>query len=213
MDRPESDTAAPAPPADDAPAEKQGEHQDEQPDAGPGLALPDDDEEDGVAPTLVGISFDDTFRAQEFYTAAQGLAAHHGFTLKDAVIVMKTPEGRAHVQETMDLSPGRTALSAGLWAGLFGLILGGPVGWAAGVAVGAGTGAVTAKLVDLGIPDEWVAWFKDAVEPGRVIVALLVEDLDENALVGEVERFAGAELVYANLDPGTIARIKAGLES
>lgn len=213
MDRPESDADAPAPPADDAREDPQDEQPDVQQDAGPGIgiALPDRDEADGVAPTLVGISFDDTFRAQEFYTAAQGLAAHHGFTLKDAVVVTKTPEGRTHVTETMDLAPGRTAFSAALWAGLFGLILGGPVGWAAGLAVGAGTGAVTAKLVDLGIPDEWVGWFKQAVEPGRTIVALLVEDLDEDALVGEVERFAGAELVYANLDEGTIERIKGAL--
>jgi uncharacterized membrane protein len=177
----------------------------------PELDVPDQPDDHGVAPTLVGISFDDDYRAQEFFTAAQGLSAHHGFTLKDAVIVTKTSEGRTHVTETMDLSPGRTALSGALWAGLFGLILGGPVGWAAGLAVGAGTGAVTAKLVDLGIPDDWVGWFKQAVEPGRTIVALLVEDLDPDALVAEVERFAGAELVYANLDEGTIGRIKDAL--
>ena len=203
MDRPESDADTPPVPDDDGREQAAG--------PGIGLALSDTDEEGGVAPTLVGISFDDTFRAQEFFTAAQGLAAHHGFTLKDAVVVAKTPEGRTHVTETMDLSPGRTAFSAALWAGLFGLILGGPVGWAAGLALGAGTGAVTAKLVDLGIPDEWVGWFKQAVEPGRTIVALLVEDLDPDALVGEVERFAGAELVYANLDEGTVERIKDAL--
>ena len=62
-----------------------------------------------------------------------------------------------------------------------------------------------------GIPDEWVSWFKQAVEPGRVIVALLVEDLAVDALVSEVERFPGAEFVYANLDPDTIDRVKAAL--
>ena len=64
---------------------------------------------------------------------------------------------------------------------------------------GAGTGAVTAKLVDLGIPDEWVDWFRKAVQPGTVILALLVTHLDENALVTETERFSGAHLVYTNL--------------
>ena len=56
-----------------------------------------------------------------------------------------------------------------------------------------------------------MVWFKQDVEPGRTIVALLVEDLEEDALVGEVERLAGAELVYAHLDEGTIERIKGAL--
>lgn len=169
-------------------------------------------EDDGAAPTLVGISFPDVYRAEEFLTAARGLAAHQAFTLKDAVLVLKTPEGKTHVQETVDPSPGRTALTGAMWAGLFGLILGGPVGWAAGLAVGAGAGAAGAKLIDLGIPDEWVDWFKQAVQPGAVIVALLVEDLKPDALVAEVGRFAGAKLVYANLDADTIDRVKTALD-
>jgi len=90
--------------------------------------VPDEVPDDGTAPTLVGISFPDIYRAQEFLTAAQGLAAKGAFTLKDAVTVVKTPEGKTHVHETVDPSPGRSAYSGALWAGLFGLILGGPVG-------------------------------------------------------------------------------------
>ena len=82
-----------------------------------------------------------------------------------------------------------------MWAGLFGLILGGPVGWLAGTAVGAGAGAVTAHVVDLGISDEWVAWFREAVRPGTATVALLVTDLNRTALVEEARRFTGAHLV------------------
>ena len=98
-----------------------------------------------------------------------------------------------------------------MWAGLLGVILGGPVGWAAGLAVGASAGAVAAKVVDVGIPDEWVTWFRDAVKPGTVTTALLVENLDRNALVSEAARFTGAELVYANLDDTTIERVKVAL--
>lgn len=161
---------------------------------------------------LVGVAFETPFRAQEFLVAVGGLAAAGRLKLRDAVTVLKDADGKTTARETIDPTPGRSALSGAMWAGLFGLILGGPVGWVAGLAVGAGAGAASAKVVDLGIPDEWVGWFKQAVEPGRTIVALLVEDLDPDALVGEVERFPGAELVYSNLDPGTIARIKAGLE-
>jgi uncharacterized membrane protein len=161
--------------------------------------------------TLVGISFGDVFRAQEFLTAATRLASKDEFKIIDAVILVKTPEGKTHVHETIDPQPGRTALSGALWTGLFGLLLGGPVGWIAGTAIGAGAGAVTAKVVDLGISDEWVAWFREAVQPGTATVVLLVTKLDRDALVAEAGRFEGAELVYANLDESTLDRLKKAL--
>ena len=166
---------------------------------------------DDVRQTLVGISFEDSFRAKEFLVAAGGLAAAGRLQLKDAVTVVKDDLGKTTVHESIDPTPGRAALSGAVWAGLFGLILGGPVGWIAGLAVGGSTGAISAKVMDLGVPDEWVQWFKDTVAPNTVTVALLVEDLDRNALVAEASRFTGAELVYANLDDATIARIRDAL--
>ncbi len=161
-----------------------------------------------IPQTLVGISFENAFRAQEFLVAASGLAAAGSLKLKDAVTVVRDGAGKTVVHETIDPTPTRAAMSGAMWAGLFGLILGGPVGWIAGLAVGAGAGAVTAKVMDLGIPDEWVTWFRDAVQPGTATVALLVEDLDQDALVAEAGRFEGAKLVYANLDDATIERVR-----
>jgi uncharacterized membrane protein len=161
-----------------------------------------------IPQTLVGISFPDNFRAQEFLLAAGRLAAAGRLQLRDAVTVVKDASGKTTVHETIDPTPARAALSGAVWVGLFGLILGGPVGWIAGLAVGAGAGAITAKVVDHGVPDEWVAWFRDAVQPGTATVALLVEDLDRDALVAEAARFTGAQLMYANLDDSTIQRIK-----
>lgn len=160
---------------------------------------------------LVGVSFADSFRAQEFLTAAARLAANGRLRLVDAVVVTKNDEGNTVVRETTDPQPARTALSGAVWAGIFGLMLGGPVGWLAGAAIGAGAGVVTARVVDLGIPDEWVTWFREAVQPGTVTVALLVTDLNRDALVEEASRFAGATLVYANLESNAIDRIKAAL--
>ena len=165
----------------------------------------------GTPRTLVGISFGDTFRAQEFLTATGRLASQQRLKLVDAVFVTKDENGRTMVRETTDPGPGRSALSGAVWASLFGLILGGPVGWVVGGAVGAGTGAVAAKIIDHGVSDEWVAWFRESVAPGTTILALLVEGLDPAALVAELERFAGARLVYANLDPLWLDRIRSAL--
>lgn len=167
----------------------------------------------GTPRTLVGVSFETLFRAQEFLLAARGLAANGRMKLVDAVMVLKADDGKTTVHETTDIGPGRAALTGAMWAGLLGLVLGGPVGWVAGLAVGAGTGAVTAKVVDVGIPDEWVDWFRKAVQPGTATVALLVEDLDREALLTEARRFTGAELLYGNLDETTLERLRAAFES
>jgi uncharacterized membrane protein len=167
--------------------------------------------DDDTIETLVGISFSDLFRAQEFLTAASRLNANKQLVLKDAVIVVKNESGNTVVRETIDPQPARSAVSGAVWTGLLGLLLGGPVGWLAGTAVGAGAGAVTAKVMDYGIPDEWVTWFREAVLPGTATVALLVTELDRNALIAEVERFQGAHLVYANLDDYTLDRIRTAL--
>ena len=164
--------------------------------------------DDHAPQTLVGISFPDIFRAQEFLTAATGLAAHNLLEMKDAVIVVKDDDGKTTVRETIDPQPGRSALSGAVWTGLFGLIVGGPIGWVAGAAIGAGAGAATAKVVDLGVSDEWVAWFRDEVKPGTATIVLLVTHVDHDALVAEAARFSGARLVYANLEPSTIQEIK-----
>jgi len=167
--------------------------------------------EESKQQTLVGISFADIYRAQEFMTAAVGMASRGDLVLDDRVLIVKDEKGDTKVVETTDLQGGRSAVSGAVWAGLVGLILGGPVGWAAGIAAGAGAGAIAAKVIDLGISDEWVEWFRQAVVPGSATVALLVTDLRADALVEEAGRFTGSHLVYANLEDGLVDRLAAAL--
>ena len=161
--------------------------------------------------TIVGISFGDAFRAQEFLTASYRLASQGRMELRDAVLIAKDADGKTIVRETIDPQPAQSALRDGMWAGLVGLLLGGPVGWLAGTAIGAGAGVARAKIVDLGIPDEWVEWFREAVDSGTYTLVLLVGRFDRDATLAELERFSGARLVYANLGPDAIGRIRDAL--
>jgi uncharacterized membrane protein len=171
----------------------------------------DDDPIDDEPDTILGISFDDVFRAQEFLTAMSGMQHRGTLQLVDAVMVVKDEAGQTRVRETVDLQPGRAAVSGAVWTGLLGLLVGGPVGWIAGLGLGAGAGAIAAKVVDVGVPDEWVAWFREAVDPHTFTVVVLARDVHLDALVEETGRFHGARLVYANLRPFTIERIEAAL--
>ena len=161
---------------------------------------------------LIGLSFADPFRAQEFLTAMTRLASVGALRLRDAVFVSKDAEGQVKVRETIDPQPARSALSGAMWSGLLGLLIGGPVGWVAGLGIGAGVGAITAKVVDMGVPDEWVEWFRIAVHDGTTTVVILAEDVDVRALEDEVRRFAGAELVHSTLPAYVIRDLREALE-
>ena len=160
---------------------------------------------------LVGVSLPDALRAQEFLLAATHLGANGRLRVRDAVIGAQTDNGETVGREAMDRKPGQSALSGAMWSGLLGLVLGGPVGWLVGGAVGAGVGAVTAKVVDLGIPDEWVRWFREAVTPGTTTVVLLLEDLDIGAMAQELTRFPFARLVHTTLPEASVRRLEEAL--
>jgi len=167
---------------------------------------------DPGAPVIIGVSFDSPIKAQEYLLAMSRLREQGVLQLKDAVTVTKQDGGKVAVTETIDPTPGRAAISGGMWLGLLGLFVGGPVGWIAGIGIGAGAGAVAAKVVDLGIPDEWVAWFKDAVEPGTSTVIVLAEHVHVHALAEEARRFRGAELLYTSMSPSAMDQLDAAFD-
>ena len=168
---------------------------------------------DPGAPVIIGVSFDRLVMAQQFLLAMGGLRDSGSLELQDAVVVNKDDAGSVKVVETMDPTPGRAALTGAMWTSLLGLLVGGPVGWVAGLGIGAATGAVTAKVVDLGIPDEWVAWFRDAVEPGTSTVVILADHVHVPALADEARRFAGAELLYTSMPDDAYEQLAEAFES
>jgi uncharacterized membrane protein len=161
---------------------------------------------------LFGLSFDTVSRAQQFMLAIGELAQGKHLRLLDAVMVVKDDNGHVRVQETIDPQPGKSALSGAMWTGLLGLIVGGPVGWIAGLGIGAGVGAASAKVIDLGVPDEWVDWFKESVRPGTATVVVLAADIDQRALSAEVERFPGVRLVHTTIEAEAFRQLRSAFD-
>ncbi|HSP27899.1 MAG TPA: DUF1269 domain-containing protein [Ilumatobacteraceae bacterium] len=168
---------------------------------------------DPGAPVIIGVSFTRPVLAQQYLLAMGGLKESGALDLQDAVVVTKSDDGTVKVVETIDPTPGRAALNGAMWTSLLGLVLGGPVGWIAGLGIGAASGAVTAKIVDLGIPDEWIAWFREAVEPGTSTVVILAQHVYVRALAAEARRFAGAELLYTSMPDHAVEQLREALES
>jgi uncharacterized membrane protein len=165
----------------------------------------------GAVQSLAAISFDDDLMAAEFLTALTRLARDGRLSLQDAVFVVKAEDGKTYVRETKDLQPGPTAIGAALWSGLFGLLLGGPVGMLVAGGIGAGAGAVTAKVVDIGVTDEFVDQLREMVQPGTTTVAILATHVDNDAVLRELQRFEGGRYVAGNLPLAGIQAVRDAL--
>jgi uncharacterized membrane protein len=148
---------------------------------------------EGHVDQIVGMSFDKITRAEEVLLALAHLQQEGEITLADAVIVSKTDDGRVHVRQTVDPTPGRAALSGTFWGMLAGALFGGPV-FLLGAAVGAGGAALMAKLIDLGLDDKWVRSVGDWLDPGTSALLLLVADTVRPTVVKELSRYEGQVL-------------------
>ena len=146
---------------------------------------PDDAEQQHILAVL----FDKPTRADEALLALLHVQQEGGIELADAVVVAKTPEGRTIVRQTVDVTPGRGAITGAWFGTLIGLLFGGPLG---GAVAGAASGALYGKLVDVGLDDDWVKQMADWIDPGTSALLLLVNDpvLRESALK-ELGRFDG----------------------
>ena len=138
---------------------------------------------------ILGVLFDKSTRADEALLALLHLAQEGGIQLADAVVVAKTEAERTIVRQTVDVTPGRGALTGAWFGALVGLLFGGPLG---GAVAGAAGGALYGKLVDVGLDDGWVKQMADWIDPGTSALLLLVNDpvLREDA-VRELGRFDG----------------------
>lgn len=148
---------------------------------------------------LMVLSFESRLFAQEALLAATRLEGEGKIVVHDAVFVTRNERGDGSVvEETRDPDAVESAFGGGFWGLLFGTLLAGPVGAIVGAAGGAGAGALAAALIDYGVRDETVNKLREHLTPGRTALALLVSHLDEAAVVNELHRFQGAELLQSD---------------
>lgn len=145
---------------------------------------------DGDVDHIIGVSFDKVTRADEVLLALVHLQQEGEIALSDAVVVAKDDAGKVHVRQTVDPTPGRSALTGTIWGMLVGMLFGGPV-FLAAAAVGAGGGALMAKLIDLGLDDNWVKDVGKWLDPGTSALLILVAADVRPAVLAELGRYEG----------------------
>ncbi len=157
------------------------------------------------------LTFDDPLRARELLFSCTRMQRDGTLGLTDAVFVQRDAEtGKVRVEETIDPTPGESALQGGFWGVLIGTLVLGPLGGLAVGAVSAAGSALAGKLIDLGVPQSFLDNVEQAVPPGATALVLQTSMLDPEAWRQELARFPDARPLAVDLPADAQARLTEG---
>ena len=163
---------------------------------------------------LVAIGFDGTTEADRVLMELKRLQKEYLLDLEDAVIVVRPPEGKVQLKQSVNLAAAGAA--SGIWAGgLFGMLIGllflNPLaGFALGGLAGAGAGALSGSLVDYGIDDNFIRSLGETLPPNSSALFALVKKAQPEKVLAELTKFRG-RVLRTSLSPEQEERLKAAL--
>ncbi|HVP21955.1 MAG TPA: DUF1269 domain-containing protein [Anaerolineaceae bacterium] len=139
--------------------------------------------------------FDDEITAGNALKDLRQLQKDGIVKVSDAAVLVKDKNGKVSVKDTEDVDAKSGALFGAITGGLIGL-LGGAPGVIVGAVAGAGTGGVSASLIDLGFPKEFLRDLQDSLQPGNSALVALVEPTWIDRVVKELEDVGGRLFRY-----------------
>jgi uncharacterized membrane protein len=147
---------------------------------------------------LICVAFDDPTTADRALTELTALQKEFLIELKDACVVVRTPDGEVHLHQSVPLvkTGALTGGSSGaLWGTLIGLLFLNPLaGLAIGAAAGAASGALAGKLSDYGIPDDFIKQLGSTIKPNSSALFLLVQKVTADKVLPRMAAFKGRVL-------------------
>jgi uncharacterized membrane protein len=147
---------------------------------------------------LICVAFDDPTTADRALTELTALQKEFLIELKDACVVVRTPDGEVHLHQSVPLvkTGALTGGSSGaLWGTLIGLLFLNPLaGLAIGAAAGAASGALAGKLSDYGIPDDFIKQLGGTIKPNSSALFLLVQKVTADKVLPRMAAFKGRVL-------------------
>lgn len=120
---------------------------------------------------LIVIAYDDMHKAEETRLTLRKLQEEYLIDLEDAVVVIKTAEGKVKLNQAVNLTAAGAAAGS-FWGLLIGILFLNPI---FGVAMGAAAGAVNGALADLGINDQFMKDIAKNLQPGTSALFVLVK--------------------------------------
>ena len=158
--------------------------------------------------TLVVVSYDTEFQAEEVRLKLRKLQKDYLIDLEDAVVATKDAKGKVKLHQAMNLT-GAGALSGGFWGALIGLIFMMPL---LGAAVGASAGAVSGALTDLGIDDRFMKELAEQMQPGGSVLFVLAHGATPDKVMEELQG-TGGKILKTSLTHEDEAKLQAVLSA
>ena len=158
--------------------------------------------------TLVVVSYDQEFQAEEVRLKLRKLQKDYLIDLEDAVVATKDAKGKVKLHQAMNLT-GAGALSGGFWGALIGLIFMMPL---LGAAVGASAGAISGALTDLGIDDNFMKNLASQMQPGGSVLFVLAHGATPDKVLEELQG-TGGKILKTSLTHEDEAKLQAALSA
>jgi uncharacterized membrane protein len=163
---------------------------------------------------LVCVAFDDPTTADRALTELTALQKEYLIELKDACVVVRSPDGDVHLHQAVPLvKTGALAggTSGALWGTLIGLLFLNPLaGMAVGAGLGAASGAMAGKLSDYGISDDFIKEIGSTIKPNSSALFLLVQKITADKVLPRMADFKG-RVLKTSLSDERERRLRAAL--
>jgi uncharacterized membrane protein len=155
------------------------------------------------------VSFPDENKAQEVLETLKQLNAAHDVALSSAAVIRRDPDGKVNIHETRDFNAKQGAVAGALAGGLIGLLRGNAL---AGAAIGTAAGFGASKLVDLGLPDDFLKQIGDQLTPGSSALVAIVTFENVADAMKVLDQYAGAKILHHALTPDVAQQLSAAIE-
>ncbi len=163
---------------------------------------------------LVCLAFKDPHTADRFLNDLRALEKEHVLELEDACVVVRDPDGKIHLKQSVNLvaiGASRGASFGMLMGALVGVLFMNPLaGLLVGGAFGAGSGALQGKLADYGIDDEFIKSLGNTIEPDSSAIFLLVRKAVADKVMPRLAHYE-ATLLKTSLSDEQEERLKNAL--
>src|SRR3954463_13817230 len=139
---------------------------------------------------LVFISFPTEEKAEEVRQKVLDLQKEYLIELEDAVVVVKTPDGKIKLNQLMNTTAAG-ALAGALWGNVVGTLFLMPI---VGNALGAASGALAGKLSDAGTDDQFMTEPASQLQPGTAGLFLLIGKMTADKVLEDLRGVGGTVL-------------------
>ena len=154
---------------------------------------------------VIGIKADRLDQAEWVVETLKTAVEKKRVTLEDIALVTKDDEGKIHIHQTKDVTPGKGAKRGTLVGALVGLAAPPLLGAAA---LGAGLGAVWGKLRDRGVDDDLMKKVGGMIKEGEAVVFALGDDASIDAIDNRVRELTDGNALTFTIDKDDEALVR-----